>query len=199
MEKQLLISVGREFGSGGHRVAEEIAKALDINYYSKNILSQIFADKPEVAKEMENYEEKSGNPILKRYVRGYTTSVEENLAETEFEFIREKADAGESFVLVGRCGEYILKDYPGHISIFIVGDEDFKVARLQELFGMDKKAALKEMSHIDSIRRKFTNQHSTLKWADAKSYDLIIDVSKLGLEGTTEFLVDYIKRRAEKL
>ena len=198
MEKQLLISIGREFGSGGHRIAEEIAKALGIDYYSRNILSKIFSTDPEVAKEMAHYEEKSGNPILKRYVRGYTTSVEENLAETEFEFIREKAEAGESFVLVGRCGEYLLKDYPGHISIFICGDEDFKAARLTELYDMDEKIALKEMHRIDTIRRKFTNQHSNLKWRDPASYDLIIDVSRLGLEGTTDFLLDYIKRRIEK-
>jgi len=197
MGKQILISLGREFGSGGHKVAQGIARELGIEYYDKNILEKIFGDDPEVLKEMEEYDEKAANSFLKRRVVGLSNSMEDELAEKEFEFVLEKAKAGESFIIVGRCGEFVLKEFDNHMSFFILGDMKDKVARVMDRCNLDEDDANDEIERIDKVRRKYHNSHTEKKWGEAQSYDMCINVSKLGIDGSVKLLVDYINQRME--
>ncbi len=118
MEKQLIISLGREFGSGGHVIAQKLAERYQIPLYDRDLLEKIASEKNINSDDFEKYDEKRRNPFLTRTVRGYSNSPEENIARMQFDFIKRKAAAGDSFVIVGRCAETILKENPYMISIY---------------------------------------------------------------------------------
>ena len=141
MEKQLIISIGREFGSGGHEIAEILAKHYGLNLYDKNLLQEIANEKSVEVKNLEKYDEVPRNLFMTRTVKGYSNSAEENLANMQFDYLRKKAESGESFVVVGRCSEDVLKKYPGTISIFILGDWESKVDRVVRIYGMNRDEA----------------------------------------------------------
>lgn len=197
MEKQILITFGRESGSGGFYIAKQIAEELGIPFYDKNLLDQVY-EEDAVSEKMAEYEEKASKPFITRHVRGMTNSIEENVAKQEFKFIKDKAAAGESFVVVGRCSGELLKDYPCRISIFVLGDLDDRVRRVMAREGCTEKEALEIVGDTDRARRKYHNQYCKSEWGDAKAYDVCINVSRLGTEQTAEALMAYIKRRYEQ-
>ncbi len=127
MEKQLIISVGREYGSGGHEIAEKLANHYGIQLLDHNLLDEIAEKKNVKMDHLRTLDEKHKNPLSSRTVRGYSSSPEENMLYLQFDYLRDKADSGESFVIVGRCSETILKQYDCMVSIFILADRDKSV------------------------------------------------------------------------
>ena len=195
MGKQTIISISREFGSGGHRIAEKLARDLDMKLYDRNMLDEIAEAKNIKVEYLEKYEEKPRNLMLTRRVGDYSNSMAEIVADMQFEYLREKAESGESFVVVGRCAETVLKDFKGLISIFIVGDKDKKLARVKEKYQMNETEALLKMKRHDKKRKMYHNRHSDFKWGDSRNYDICINSSKLGWEKTSELLESYIRER----
>ena len=195
MAEQTIISVGREYGSAGHEIAERIAKELGFKFYDRNMLDEIAQEKNIEVKYLEKYEEKPRNLILSRSVKGYSNSIEEVIADMQFEYLRKKADSGESFVVVGRCAEEVLKDKEGLISIFILGDREVKLNRIKEKFHIEETEALLKMRRHDKNRKRYHNRHSDGKWGDSRSYDLCVNSSKMGVDKTVDILVTYIRER----
>lgn len=195
MAEQTIISVGREYGSAGHEIAERIAKELGFKFYDRNMLDEIAQEKNIEVKYLEKYEEKPRNLILSRSVKGYSNSIEEVIADMQFEYLRKKADSGESFVVVGRCAEEVLKDREGLISIFILGDREVKLNRIKEKFHIEETEALLKMRRHDKNRKRYHNRHSDGKWGDSRSYDLCVNSSKMGVDKTVDILVTYIRER----
>ena len=195
MAEQTIISVGREYGSAGHEIAERIAKELGFKFYDRNMLDEIAQEKNIEVKYLEKYEEKPRNLILSRSVKGYSNSIEEVIADMQFEYLRKKADNGESFVVVGRCAEEVLKDKEGLISIFILGDREVKLNRIKEKFHIEETEALLKMRRHDKNRKRYHNRHSDGKWGDSRSYDLCVNSSKMGVDKTVDILVTYIRER----
>lgn len=195
MAKQTIISVGREFGSAGHEIGEKLAGELGLKFYDRNMLDEIAQEKKIDVKELEKYEEKPRNMIFTRKVNGYSNSLEEIIANMQFDFLRKKADAGESFVVVGRCAEEVLRDREELISIFVLGDQDEKLARVKEKYQLDDAAALAKMKRHDKNRKRYHNRYSDGKWGDSRSYDLCVNSSRLGVDRTVDILVKYIRKR----
>lgn len=195
MEKQVIISVGRECGSGGHVIAEQIAKKMELPLYDRNILSKITQETGLDLGPMEKYDELSRNHLLSRTVRGYSNSPSENLARMEFEYLKRKADKGESFVVVGRCAESVLKGNPALISIFVLAEENFRIERLCKVIGISKIEAEALVRRTDRTRRSYHNNYCEYKWGSSRNYDICIDSSKLGLERTEKILEAYIEER----
>ena len=195
MKKQLIISISREFGSGGHVIAEKIAKDLGLPLYDRNILDEIAAEKNTKAEHLEKFDERPKNRVLSRTVRGYSNSMEENLAEMQFDYLKRKADSGESFVVVGRCAETVLKDREGLVSIFILGDRDKKIKRIEERYHLGESDAIAKMNRHDRKRKAYHNAYSKIKWGDSRNYDICVNSSRLGVEGTAEALERYINDR----
>lgn len=195
MKKQLLISISREYGSAGHEIAEKIAKHLGIKIYDRSILDEI-ANQLDVRVELlEKFDEKPQNHILSRRVGKYTNSMEEILANIQFDFIREKAESGESFVIVGRCSEIALQNFDGLISIFITGEEHHKLERIMTKYNLSEKDALAKIDRHDRQRQKYHNRHSDTKWGDSRAYDICINSSSLDIDGTVNVLENYIQER----
>ncbi len=137
--------------------------------------------------------------MLTRRVGAFSNSMEAILAEMQFDYIRKKADSGESFVIVGRCAETVLSGHKGLISIFVVGDELAKIDRIKEVYHLSESDAIAKIRRHDKKRKQYHNRHSSFRWGDSRYYDVCINSSKLGLERTGAALENYIKERIHQM
>ncbi|MBQ3583192.1 MAG: cytidylate kinase-like family protein [Lachnospiraceae bacterium] len=197
MSEQLIISVGREYGSGGHKIAEMLSKKFDLPLYDRNLLEEIAAHRNVDVKELEKYDELPKKRFLSRSVRGYSNSPEEIIANMQFEYIKNKAAQGESFVVVGRCAESVLREYKGLVSIFVLADRKCKVERIMDIYHISEEEAESKMNRHDRNRKAYHNHFSTGKWGDSRNYDISMNSSRLGLERTADMLEDYIRERSK--
>ena len=147
---------------------------------------------------MEKYNEAPKLKILSRRVNGYSNSIEDNIAEMQFNFLDEKAKSGESFVVVGRCSETKLKKYPALVSLFILGDMEEKIKRVMKIYELSEEDAKSFITKKDKKRKRYHNYHCSGHWGDSRLYDLSINSSRLGIEGTIDVLEQYIKARMSK-
>lgn len=195
--EQLIISVGREFGSGGRVIAEAIAERFGIPIYDRHLITEI-ADKTGLTPEqIEKYNENPKKRIISRRVRGYSNSIEDNIAEMQFDFLKEKSESGESFVVVGRCSETKLKSNPALVSLFILADMDAKVKRVMEIYELSKEDAEDFIFKKDKKRKRYHNYHCSGHWGDSRLYDICINSSCLGIEKTVDYLESYIRARKD--
>ena len=198
MGKQLIISVGREFGSGGHVIAEELARRFELPLYDNNLLEHIAEEKEISHESLKKYDERPKNRLFSRTVRGYSNSMQENLANMQFEFLKKKAAAGESFVIVGRCSETVLKGFDGLVTIFVLGDPEVKAERIREVYGVSEEEARRMMKREDWNRKSYHNYYCKGKWGDSRNYDFSINSSRLGIEKTADMLETCIRARMEQ-
>lgn len=195
MAEQMIISIGREFGSGGHAIGEKIAKDLGLKFIDRNMLDEIAEEKNIQVEYLEKYDEKPRKLIMSRRVGAYSNSLEEIVADMQFDYLRQKADSGESFVVVGRCAETVLRGREGLITIFVLGDRECKIKRVKERYQLSDVEAVAKMSRHDRKRKQYHNRHSDFKWGDSRGYDLCVNSSRLGVAKTAEMLEMYIKER----
>lgn len=199
MEGQVIIAISREFGSAGHEIAEKIAKNRGMALYDRGMLDEIANEMNVNVEVLEKYDEKPRNFILTRKVGKYSNSMEEIVTELQFDYIKRKAEEGESFVIVGRCSETVLQDFDGLISIFVSGEENHKVERVMERYGLNETEAVNKMRRHDFKRKRYHNRHSNHRWGDSRFYDICINSSPLGVDATVRVLENYIQERlAEK-
>ncbi|MCR5219239.1 AAA family ATPase [Treponema sp.] len=191
--KQLIISIGREYGSGGHEIGRKLAEKLNLDFYDRNLLDEIAHIKNSDAELLKKYDEAPKKRFFSRTVRGYSNSPEENVAELQFALLKHKAADEDSFVIVGRCTDEIFKDLANYISIFVTADEDKKVERVMKYRNMSEKQARKTIERHDKTRRAYHDHFCKAKWGLASTYDLCVNSSVLGIDGTVDFLVNYIQ------
>ena len=194
MKSQIIVTIGREFASGGHDIAEIIAQKLGIEIYDKEILQKVIEHHGFTYDEIHKYDEKPRNFFLSRRVKNHSNSIEEVMTEKLFDFLQEKADSGESFVVVGRCSDYILKEYPNALRVFILGDKETKTQRIMDVLGVTKRKAHIMMKKMDKKRKIYHNHYSSVKWGDSRGYHLSINSSVLGVEGTAEMILEMVEK-----
>ena len=192
MKNQIIITIGRESGSGGHAIAKKVADAMGIACYDKKKLVEGTA---KISGMNRNYvkkldEKPAGFPFSGR-IGGFEESPESNVARMTFEYIRQIADSGESCVIVGRCADSVLKGNPNLIRVFVVGDVSEKNKRLASIQQITPEEADRERRETDKFRRTYHNFYSDTKWGDSRAYDLIINSSRLGIQGTAEYIMKY--------
>lgn len=193
MVKQIIISISREFGSGGHIIAKKVAQDLGIPLYDRNILEGIAKEKDIKVEHLEKFDEKPRNFMFTRSVGEHSNSMEEILVEMQFEYLQKKADSGESFVVVGRCAETALKGREGLLSVFVLGDKDDKISHIKEEYQLsDMEASFKMVRH-DVKRRAYHNRYSDFKWGDSRGYDLCINSSRVGIERAAAMIEACVK------
>ena len=195
--KQIIIAIGREFGSGGHLVAKKLAEHYNIPLYSKELLDEVAKDGRYSKEVLERFDEKPMNfAFIPVPAGGTTISLEQDIAIRQFNFIRKKAnEEKESFVIVGRCAEEILSDNPNMISAFILGDKDTKTKRVMEREGVDEKTALNMMKKMDKMRKVYHNFYCESKWGDSRTYDICIKIGKVDVDTETYMIIKYIDSR----
>ena len=191
-----IITISREFGSGGRFIGEEVAKKLGIAYYDKNIISQI-AEKsglsPEYIQESSELSPKKGlfaYALAGRDITG--KSVEDMVYEAQRKVILELADK-ESCVIIGRNADYILKDRDDVLNIFIHGDMPEKIQRITRLYKVEEQEAVKMMADTDKRRMTNYNFYTEQKWGKASNYTLCLNSSQLGYDRCEAIIIECAK------
>ncbi|MDE5558664.1 MAG: cytidylate kinase-like family protein [Ruminococcus sp.] len=194
---QIIISVGREFGSGGRVIAEALAERFNIPIYDRHLITEIAERTGLTPEEIEKYNENPKKKIISRRVRGYSNSIEDNIAEMQFNFLKEKSDSGESFVVVGRCSETKLKYNPALVSLFVLADMDAKIKRVMEVYELSEEDAKEFIRKKDKKRKRYHNYHCSGHWGDSRLYDICINSTCLGIDKTVDYLENYIRARSD--
>lgn len=194
MNNQLIVAVSREFASGGREIAKILAEKLKLSYYDRNMLDEIAAERLGDAEKMRKFDEVPKR-FFSRTVRGMSSSAEENVAQIQFDYLIKKAESGESFVVVGRCADEVLSEYPGLLRIFILADEETKIDRICESREVNRDEARGIMNRHDRHRKMYHNHYCTIKWGDSRGYDICINSSRLGIEKTAAFLEGFIRHQ----
>lgn len=198
MKKQIIVAIGREHGSGGHYIADLIARELGVKLYDKVSIEKDITSGGYSEELVSEMDEKPVNFFASRRIGRFSNSLEVNVAEKTFAMLRSKAAEGESFVVIGRCGEQVLENNPNCISIFICGDPQFKLNRVMNKLGLNAEQAIEEIRNVDRSRKNYHNYYCDTKWGDARGYDLTVKSNVLGCERTAEMLVGYIRSFMEQ-
>lgn len=190
-----IITISREFGSGGRFIGEEVAKKLGIAYYDKNIINEI-AEKsglsPEYIQENAELPPKKGlfaYAFAGRDVTG--KSVEDLVYEAQRKVILELAEK-KSCVIIGRNADYILKDRDDVLNVFIHGDTPEKIQRITRLYNVEEQKAVKMMVDIDKRRMANYNFYTNQKWGKADNYTLCLNSSQLGYDRCEKIIMECI-------
>ena len=200
-----IITIGRQFGSGGREIGEKLAEHFGIKCYDKELLSRAAKDSGFCEEMIQNHDERPTNSflynlVMDTYSFGYNASsfvdmpISHKVFLAQFDTIKKIADEGPC-VIVGRCADYALADYDNVLNLFIHGNEECKIKRLKERFDditTDDKAR-EMMNKKDKQRQSYYNYYSSKKWGRADSYDLCINSSILGIDGTVKFIIQYIE------
>ena len=193
---QRIITISREFGSGGRFIGEEVAKKLGIAYYDKNVINDI-AEKsglsPEYILENAELSPKKGMFAYALAGRDITgRSVEDMVHEAQRKVILELAEK-ESCVIIGRNADYILKDRDDVLNVFIHGNMPEKIQRIIRLYNVDEKKAVKMMADTDKRRMTNYNFYTEHKWGKASNYTLCLNSSQLGYDRCEKIIMECIK------
>ena len=191
-----IITISREFGSGGRFIGEEVAKKLGIVYYDKNIIGQI-AEKsglsPEYIQENAELSPKKGLFAYAFSGRDITgKSVEDMVYEAQRNIILELAEK-EPCVIIGRNADYILKDRDDVLNVFIHGDMPEKIKRITGLYNVKEKEAVKMMADTDKRRRTNYNFYTDQNWGKASNYTLCLNSSRLGYDRCEMIIMECVK------
>ena len=191
-----IITISREFGSGGRFIGEEVAKKLGIAYYDKNIINQI-AEKSGLSPD---YVQESAELSPKRGLFAYAfagrditgKSVEDMVYEAQRKVILEVAEK-EACVIIGRNADFILRDRADVLNVFIHGDMPEKVQRISQLYHVSKQDAVKLIADTDKRRMANYNFYTEQKWGKAGNYTLCLNSSQLGYDRCEAIIMECVK------
>ena len=207
MEK-VIITIARQYGSGGKTIGQMLANDLGIPFYSREIL-RLASDDSGIREELFNQadEKLRSNPLFGASKKVYTGGLispesddfvsSENLCNYQAKVIKELAEKG-SCVIVGRCADFVLKDRADVVSVFVHAPADYCMERAMERNDMSRKEMEKFIAKTDKYRGDFYHYYTGNVWNDARNYDLCLNSSKLGFEKCVEEIKAYIKVRFEE-
>lgn len=201
---KFVITIARQYGSGGKTIGEMLAKDLGIEYYNKDLIIKASEESGINVDLFANADEKSKSPFSKFKKKNYGGEVlppsdanftsEENLFNYQAKIIRDLADK-ESCIIIGRAADYILKDRDNVLSVFVHAPHDFLMEQAAKKHSMSSKELEKYIAKIDKERAEYYKLHTGREWTDARNYDLCLDSSKLGFERCVEEIKAYMKVR----
>lgn len=203
MYNNRIVTIARQFGSGGREIGEELSKKLGVKFYDKELIS-IAAKESNIAPEIfENVDEKATNSLLyslslglysfsNTYSVGDNLPVNDKLYILQHKIIKKVADEGPC-VIVGRCADHILRDRNDVLRVFIYADLDFRVKRAIDLKGVKPSKAEQVVQKTDKSRSNYYNFYSGKKWGLTENYDLCINRTKLTCEQVAEIIENYLK------
>lgn len=207
MSGNLVIAIGRQCGSSGKIIGQKLAEELGIKCYDKELLALAAKNSGLCEELFKTHDEKPTNSFLYSLVMdthsmGFTTSgyidmpINHKIFLAQFDTIKQLADE-ESCVIVGRCADYALAEYPNLVSVFITADEEDKVKSIKELYHVDDTKAKDIMVKTDKKRSSYYNYYSNKKWGDVRSYDLCINRSSVGVDGTVKLIHNFVDTKME--
>ena len=203
-EDKFVITISRQFGTGGHEIGAELARRLGVKLLDKQILNEVASRMNAVEEAVEKIEAR--NPLWRddftNFYRTYMANAEYNGQEqdqTSHELFRAQADTirriaeDESCVIVGRCGFDIFANHPNALKIFIHSSLDCRKRRIAEKYDISEQDAAAMIVDNDYSRELYTKTYTGRDWTDARNYDISIDVRKFGVNGVVDFLMTCIE------
>ena len=198
-----IITIGRQFGSGGREIGEKLALKLGIPFCDKDLLKRAAKESGLCEEIFENFDEKPSSSFLYSLVmdpyslgysnNGYDLPLNHKVFLAAFDTIKKIADEG-SCVIVGRCADYALQDYDNVLNVFVHAPLEDRIKRISAKYELSESKAKDMIYKKDKQRASYYNYYSSSKWADIKNYDLTINSSHLGIDQTVEVIAAIAQR-----
>lgn len=198
-----VITIGRQFGSGGREIGEKLSKAYGISYYDRELLARAAKESGFCEEILQNHDERPTNSflynlVIDTYSFGYNSSsfvdmpISQKVFLAQFDTIKKVADEGPC-VIVGRCADYALDGRTNVINLFIYADDDFKIKRVMDIYDLDENKARDMINKKDKQRQSYYNYYTNRKWGKADTYDLCINSSVLGIDGSVKLIKQFVE------
>lgn len=207
MNEHYVINLGRQLGSGGKEIGEKLAKKLGISFYDKELINLASKESGLCKEFFEKADEKASQtilgglfgtrfPFITEGAYPYNSYLSnDSLFKIQSDVIRKLAEE-KSCLFVGRCADYILRDHPRAVNVFISADEEDRIERLCRLHGITPEEARTRMRRTDASRADYYNYYSSRTWGEAATYHLCVNSSTLGgEEGTADFILEFASRK----
>lgn len=206
-ERKTIITIGRQYGSGGHEIGATIAQDLGIKLYDKEMMKRAAKESGLCEELFETHDEKPTGSFLYALATGGCVGgvgsglysgmpLDHKVFLAQYETIQKIADE-ESCVMVGRCADYVLENNADAIHVFIYADLEKRIQRIARMYHLTDAEAKDIILKADKKRASYYNYFTNKTWGDAKGYDLCIDSGKLGIGGTAKAIKDYVKLKAK--
>ena len=199
MMNHTIITIGRQFGSGGHEVGNRLAERLNIPLYDHNLIRMAARDLGITEEEAVRVDERALEKALSSYYIGmgdYATFIlnpesqkplSDRMFEMQSEIIRKLAEHGPG-IFVGRCADYVLGDYSNVVNTFIYAYKDDRLNRIMDIYKLSEKEALDKMKKIDRDRRLYYEERTDRKWGSIDANAILLNTSLLGIDGAVDVL-----------
>lgn len=205
MSNNMIITIGRQFGSAGREIGYLLAEKYGIPLYDKEMLKRAAKESGICEEIFETHDEKPTNSflyslVMDTYSLGYSSSgysdmpINHKVFLAQFDTIKKIADEGPC-ILVGRCADYALEECDNVVNIFVYADLDVRIRRIARIYDLTDAKAKDMIVKTDKKRASYYNYYTNKDWGAAKSYDLCINSGKLGVEGTAKAIMEYIELR----
>lgn len=207
-QTKIILAIGRQFGSGGREIGQKLAKEFGIAYYDKELITEAARESGLCEDIFERADERANRSLSYAFTMGYSSFIgmftpyndilsNDTLFKIQSDTIRNIAEKG-SCVLVGRCADYILRDDPACLSVFISNTVEIRIQKIIERMGVTVEQAKELMTKNDKSRAAYYNYYTNKTWGMASSYNLCVDASILGIDGTVAFIKRFIEQRQEQ-
>lgn len=207
MYKNTVITIGRQYGSGGREIGKKIADLLGISYYDDELISLAAKNSGINSETLSDVDEKATNSLLYTLAMGgslfggnaalaYEMPINDKLYLAQSDIIKELAQK-EPCVIIGRCADYVLKEYPSTINIFIYADLEKRAVRVAKNRNIPEAKAKDIIIKTDKQRANYYNYYTSQKWGRIENYDLCIDSGRLSLDKAAEAVVAYVEKITE--
>lgn len=198
-----LVTISREYGSGGRIIGKLVAEKLGVPFYDREIIDLAVEESGFSREMIESAELKAKSSFayslastvsFGESVSGGSLSVNEKLFLAQFDVIKKIGDSGEG-VIVGRCADYVLRDTPGVTNVFIYSEMEERIKRCVEVYGDDPAKVKQTIATYDKARQNYYNYHTCQKWGDYRNYNLIINSYCISEEEAADLIVSYVRNR----
>ena len=202
MANNTIITIGRQYGSGGHDIGKQLAEELNVPFYDKALLERAAKDSGLCQEIFENHDEKPTNSflyslVMDTYSLGYTTSsfsempLNHKIFLAQFDAIKNIAKEGPC-VIVGRCADYALADFPNVVNVFPHADLQDRIVRIARRHDLTDAKAKDLIIKTDKRRASYYNYYTSKKWGEAAGYDLSLNTATLGIDGTIHMIREFV-------
>lgn len=203
----MVITIGRQYGSAGLEIGKKLAEELGVQIYDKEMLKRAAKESGICEEIFETHDEKPTSSflyslVMDTYSLGYSSTgyadmpINHKVFIAQFDTIKRIASEGPC-VLVGRCADYALEDRKDVINIFIYADMEHRIRRIARKYDLTDAKAKDTIQKTDKKRAGYYNYYTNKEWGDAKGYDLCLNSAKLGIDGTVNAILEYLKIRSE--
>ena len=202
MANNTIITIARQYGSGGHDIGKKLSEELKIPFYDKELLERAAKDSGFCQEIFENYDEKPTNSflyslVMDTYSMGYSTAafaempLNHKIFLAQFNAIKDIAKEGPC-VIVGRCADYALADFPNVVNVYLYADMQSRIARIARRHDVTDSKAKDLIQKTDKSRASYYNYYTNKKWGEATGYDLCLNTASLGIDGTIHMIREFV-------